>query len=314
MSSSFTINYSLRQNKALERALAFEALSTVQPYLGENCVYIGLGSVWFQDFQLARRVLGITDMISIESDPVIFSRACFNRPFGSVEVLEGLSSEILPEVLKRDDFRERTYIIWLDYDNSLTHENIQELSDLVRRLPSGSALLATFSATGSRYAKGLNSREKALVKLFGEDIVGNISSVDEMRDQGLMVTLADCALKFLSSKSAQSGQSHHFVSGIRLLYQDSSPMVTIGGFLVPKSSVGDVENLVSSETWCGWEEDVIASHPLTIREMQALSQLLPSASALTATDVAGLGFELGERQISLFERHYLRYPVYAELR
>ena len=47
--------------------------------------------------------------------------------------------------------------------------------------------------------------------------------------------------------------------------------------------------------------------------MQALWQLLPSHHDLTRADVNLLGFDLSEEQLNLVQRHYLRYPFYAEI-
>ena len=80
MSSTLTINFSLRQNKAIERAIAFDALSMGREFLGEHAVYIGLGSLWFQDFQMAHRLLGVETMVSIEGNESVYSRAEFNAP------------------------------------------------------------------------------------------------------------------------------------------------------------------------------------------------------------------------------------------
>lgn len=314
MSSSFTINYSLRQNKALERALVFEGLASAKPFLSDDCIYVGLGSVWFQDFQLARRILGIVDMVSMESDPVVYSRAQFNKPFGSVEVLEGDSQQLIREVIGRAEYEDRAYIVWLDYDDIMDEERLAELSWLSRNLPAGSALLTTFSATGRRYARRPEARLEVLMDLFSADIVGEIGSTSEVKDEALMGALADCTLRYLTSRSVTSGRNVAFLSAFRLLYRDSSPMVTVGGLIVDDDVRDDTQSLVSSASWCGIETEVIASQPLTLREMQSLNQLLPRAEPLTLADIQDLGFELSDSQISIYERHHLRYPMYAELR
>src|SRR4051812_48943425 len=96
-SSSLTINFSLRQNKAIERAIAFDALTAGASLIGAEPVYVGLGSLWFQDFQMAHRYLGVKTMFSIEGDASIYKRAAFNRPFRTIEVLEGLSDVVVPQ-------------------------------------------------------------------------------------------------------------------------------------------------------------------------------------------------------------------------
>jgi hypothetical protein len=57
---------------------------------------------------------------------------------------------------------------------------------------------------------------------------------------------------------------------------------------------------------------VIKTEPLTMREVNALSRLLPG-KPLSRERVLELGFEIDEDQLRFFERHYLRYPLYAEI-
>ena len=92
MSSTGAVNFSVRQNKAIERLLAFESLRRLLMLNDDlDYVYVGLGSVWFVDFDMAHRELSIDTMISIEADDVVFRRAEFNKPFRTVEVIHGLS-------------------------------------------------------------------------------------------------------------------------------------------------------------------------------------------------------------------------------
>ena len=151
MSSTNTIDFSLRQNKAIERAIVFDSLSSCRPLLGENPVYVGLGSVWFQDFRLARRILGIQTMFSIEADDRIWRRAEFNRPYAEIEVLNGWTEDVLPDLLARPELEDRPWIVWLDYDTVLKQQYLSELIDLVGALADGSVVLTTFSARSSKY-------------------------------------------------------------------------------------------------------------------------------------------------------------------
>src|SRR5215469_15284764 len=98
-STTNIVNYSLRHNKCIERAIVFDGIRLILNQLSAmNAVYIGFGSAWFSDFLLAHRILGIQEMISIEADPVTYKRAVFNRPYRTLEVLEGESSDRTPEL------------------------------------------------------------------------------------------------------------------------------------------------------------------------------------------------------------------------
>jgi hypothetical protein len=312
MSSTFTINFSLRQNKAIERAIAFDALLAAKEHLGQNPIYVGLGSVWFRDFVLAHRTLGIETMVSMEGEPTVFARAGFNRPFGTIEVVPGWSNDVLPSLLSRPDLAERPWIVWLDYDREMDENRRDELVNLVRSLPAGSALLTTFNAKGANYGADTDDRREVLAELFGDSIVDLDADEPAFKDYGLMKTLAHAVSDYLVSVAIHSGREGGYIPALRLLYRDSANMVTVGGFLPSTDQSAELTKLTTSPEWFGFEDVVIETQPLTVREIYALWRLLPSSSILTVDQVKALGFELSEDELRFFQRHYLRYPTYAE--
>ena len=312
MSSTVTVNFSLRQNKAIERAIVFDALRAVVTELGEEPIYVGLGSVWFQDFRLAHKFLGVEKMISIEQNASVFTRAEFNRPFAAIEMCRGATEDVLPELLDRDDLKGRPWIVWLDYDQGID-DRLDELSHLVTKLPDGSALLTTFNAQDGSYAADANQRFDALQDMFGENIVSDELRQPTLKGPTFMRALAQCVLDYLANTAIQGGRPGGFIPGIRLLYRDTVNMVTVGGFFPGESAVSSCKRLVESEGWCGFEEALIKMQPLTIREVQALCRHLPSDSGFSSAAKESLGFELSDDQFDFFSRHYLRYPTYAEI-
>lgn len=312
MSSTRTINFSLRQNKAIERTIAFDALSQARDFIGNDLVYVGLGSLWFRDFQLAHRLFAIDTMISIESDDLVFKRAEFNRPYGCIEVVKGDTTDVLPELLERESIKDRPWIVWLDYDASLDDDRVLELATLVESLRAGSVLLVTFNARPTTYGRETRDRREALRELFGSDIVDPKLPDNDFDGQGLMRTLARGMLDYLEATSVRSGRhGEPFIPSVRLLYRDSAPMVTVGGFIPEESDVNACRTMVQAPSWFGFDDVEINTEPLTIREINALSQLLPG-DQLTLETVRQLGFEISQDQLRFFENHYLRYPLYVE--
>lgn len=70
MSGSFRrIDYSLRPAKHAERRMMCDVFRRLRPFgRVEDYMYVGFGSVWFSDFSLFHRALGIRDMLSIEKE------------------------------------------------------------------------------------------------------------------------------------------------------------------------------------------------------------------------------------------------------
>lgn len=318
-SSTDVVNYALRQNKSIERSLVFDGARTMMDKLGlSDFVYVGLGSVWFADFHLAHRHLRTQTMVSIEADPVTYARAVFNRPYRTVNVRPGLSSAVIPGLLKEPEFQGRPWMVWLDYDQSVGDSELVELADLVGSLPPDSFLLTTFSATAGRYGKPV-SRPQRLRDLFGPAAPaplqdGQDDYINLYRDEALAALLAECMENHLLSKALQKGRPGGYTPAFRLTYRDGTPMVTVGGFLPSPARQADAAAVVADVEWGCLLSETIDTPLLTPKESMTLQEQLPvAAGPLTRAQVQALGFDLEEAAITAFQQHYLRFPTFSQL-
>lgn len=140
MSSFESIDYRLRPAKQTERRMIAHAL-TLLLRLGnvDQYRYVGMGSISFLDFTLVHRILGISDMTSIER-PDNIPRVRFNAPFKCINVVEGDSHNVLPAL----EF-DRPTIVWLDYDGKITDAILGDISVLSKKLVPGSVLMVTLN-------------------------------------------------------------------------------------------------------------------------------------------------------------------------
>jgi len=314
MSSTTTVNFSLRHNKSIERSLVFEGLRAWRRAANvANPVYVGFGSVWFSDFALAHRELGVETMFSVEDDDVIAARAQFNKPFRTVEVLHGDSRERIAELLVRDGLASRPWIVWLDYDACLDEERLEELGQLVLTLPGNSALLTTFNARRTNYGNKPATRPQYLKGLFRDACPDDVRVEDCSDEAKLMDILAQATQDSLHSTALSSARPGGFVPAFRVTYKDVTPMVTVGAFLPTEETRPLVEGLVREREWHGMVSEVIATPPLTPKEIAALIGELPNSLGLSRDDVRRLGFDLAPAHIRSFVAHYLRYPCYVEV-
>src|SRR5438309_550668 len=80
------IDYSIRPAKSVERKMLAEALSRLSKLeRPDNYRYVGFGAIYFRDFSLFHKMLGIHDMKSIEHNRSEETRFWSNRPFRCVE-------------------------------------------------------------------------------------------------------------------------------------------------------------------------------------------------------------------------------------
>lgn len=312
MASFDIVNYSLRPSKNIQRQVVFEGIRTLKSDLGlTDLIYVGLGSIWFTDFIIAHKLLNIRDMVSIEQNAIGYSRAMFNKPFATVHVRNGHSSHVLTELYVDDTFCERPWVVWLDSDSHLEEVLRDEIRSIIENSPENTVFLVTFNGRDKCYGQA-NERPTRLRELFG-DVVPDYLPKRRCTGDRIQDTLANLTSDFMKSVAADSSRPGGFHPIFRMIYKDSTPMVTVGGFLPSpgKSMISkDVINLKTKR--CRPERHIVAPL-LTIREAATLQSLLPTPEGLSRDTVKSSGFDLEENQIKTFENYYREYPIYAQI-
>jgi hypothetical protein len=312
MASFNTVNYSLRPSKSIQRQLVFEGVRKLQSQLDlEHMLYIGFGSVWFTDFVMAHKLLGVREMISIEGNEIGYRRALFNAPFATVSVKHGHSSTILPELFVDEALRAKPWLLWLDYDYELNEAIRDDLRAVVENAPANSILIVTFNGAEMRYGQA-PERPDRLRDILGSVVPDDLSK-KACKDDRMQATLADLTLDFLTSTAADMSRPGAFVPAFRIVYQDSAPMVTAGGVLPAKGAARIVADMVSERNWPCRPEAPIKAPNLTIREAAVLQSQLPCDGPLSRTHVQALGFDLEDHEIEAFRTYYREYPAFAQI-
>lgn len=146
MSGSFDkIDYSIRPAKYAERRMLRDIFRRVAPFAPpETYIYVGFGSVWFADFTLFHRALGMRNMISIECKTKVFDRIRDNAPY-NIDLKLGRSEQVLPKL----ELNDRAFL-WLDYDDALSKNMLLDLRTVSRKVHSGSLLAVTVRAERAR--------------------------------------------------------------------------------------------------------------------------------------------------------------------
>jgi hypothetical protein len=314
MPSFDVVNYALRPNKNVERKLVFSSLRELDRRFDlSGHRYVGLGSVWFVDFVLAHKSLGITDMVSIERDQIGHRRAEFNRPLSCIQVLLGETSAILPDV-ECDD---KPLLLWLDYDSGIGGSALQDIANVLPKLQPGSVFVVTLSAKKDDLeltdgAGQQPSPEEVLRGLAGDLVPAALPS-RRLRQSDYPRLVAEIVSNQFESIALRTRGEASWVQLFDIEYVDSTPMVTVGGFVSTPTTAAEVQHIVASERWRGKQSAPIALPPLTIKEKMALDSLLPSPTPPTQQRVHRLGFALRQEQIVAYHRHYRDYPVFGEM-
>lgn len=316
MSTQPALNFSTRQNKSIERSLVFESLDTFQRGGFLNPVrYVGFGSVWFADFQLAHRILDPVELISIERNDDLVQRAHFNRPFNNISIREGEASIVLPELLEEKD-DDKSWVVWLDYDSWLHPEDLESLLDTAQQLPPSSVLLTTFNSRRGSYwiDRRQDTLRDRLLTIFGEDIVGPLKESDLQTHSDFVRVLTRLFHESVKSRLTAVG-GLDYVPSFSIPYTDGgADMLTVGGYLSAEENRDGAEKLVGESEWPGVSLEPIDYDPLTLKEVMAMRALLPSETKLNSQYVKDqCGLKLSDGVIRGFQQHYKRFPVYSDI-
>lgn len=317
MESTKFIDFSLRKSKSIQRDLVFDGLRRLGAILDfESYTYVGFGSVWFIEYETVHRQLGIVDMISLEADPAVVRRAEFNKPYRTVQVIEGLSYEVLPRMLDDPARTSRPWVAWLDYDEAIDSDKLADIQSLASRMPMNSVMLITFNIGKGKYGR-LPNRFEFLSDLFGSAFADEQVTADDklgrrafFDNQDNVTTLVAASLNsFVEASFVRSARPGVCRSMLEIPYQDGQPMLTMG-WLICDPDVDVAVNTALSK-WNGRVSENIQAPHLTQREIVALRSLLPN-SDITVEVCRSVGVEIEQHQLDVFAAYYRHYPTYVQ--
>lgn len=306
-----TINYMLRPNKNVERKLI---LSSLQRMAGQFPIasyrYVGFGSMWFSDFVLMHKALGISDMVTIEKEKSREKRVEFNKPFACIAVRMEEAATALGDVL--DD---TPSIVWLDYDGPLKRALTGDIETAVGSMSSSSMILVTVNAMVEQLKGNVVDGET----LSAENFLADICDDKGMATKGALLTrndfpalAAEIVHKRIKAAVLEKKPGCHYAPIWSYRYADAAEMITVGGMIVDATdtatlnacALGDLAH-ITGETLFDIELPV-----LTEREKRSLDKRLPCAVPL---DPASLEFELRLNEVQAYQRFYLEYPIFGEM-
>lgn len=321
------INYSLRPAKAVERKMICESFSRLHPYGKiQTYRYIGFGSIYFSDFQIIHRNLGINDMLSIEKDA--YAKECFefNIPYKCVRLDCRSASEVLPGL----DWNPKT-IVWLDYECKLNGTVLSDIESVCARASSGSLLLVTVNGQIERgpdedtrkdfeAETGLDFnldeyRLRELRKRIGEGLAPETRG-HELRGDGLAVisrrVMRNRIEETLSARNSaipfQKRLAYRQIFYFR--YSDGTPMLSVGWIFFENGEENKFNDCAFHELHFmrfGEEAYIIKVPCLTTKEIGFLNQKLPKTSPDSITLP---GLTAGD--IDKYVEIYRYFPTFAE--
>jgi hypothetical protein len=234
-STASFIAYDVRPAKQIERRAIVDFLGAARNagYNISDYRYVGLGGTKFIDFQLMQRYVGLYSYTSIEHDEEIFGRCVFNRPFESIQMYPGTFSQFL--IL---DENPQSSVYWMDLEIPISTALLSNLQSIAEHVIDGDIVFITFRAEPPSGTKNKGDAER---KRIISDRFPAFRAIFEKEkpvafsDRSFGRTAGKIALKMIESAFATRVEGS-FRPLMRVLYQDSSLMCTIGGVFARKGS------------------------------------------------------------------------------
>lgn len=235
--SYLDVNYAVRPAKSVERKMLCEAFRCLTPFGPlDTYRYVGFGSTYFTDFTLFHKALGIHQMVSIEQDVDNRVRFNFNRPFKCIRMRFGHSTEMLPLL----SWNEKT-ILWLDYEEKVNENVLEDVATFCSGALPGSVLVVTVNArlpTDEEIRdQSVTDRlaflqERVGIERVPRDVANRDLSIDgfprvsrRIIDNEIRETLSN------RNRALKHDEQISYVQLFNFLYEDTSPMLTVGGLI-----------------------------------------------------------------------------------
>jgi hypothetical protein len=337
-SASFErIDYQLRNNKHIERRLMFDRLargSAVVDYSSYR--YLGFGSMWFVDYRLAHRVLGIGDMVSMERSAHA-ERALFNRPFRCIDVKPGDSGATI-EAFTAVEWQ-KPMICWLDYDGSLDADVAKDLSTLLAKAAVGSVIAVSVNANFLNYRpKNISGPRRRIDTALGqvENMLGasvvparfdkvapTTGSHEDIGAERFPEFLAVAILSWMvhhvtKAKRVGAAGPMEFVPIFNYCHKDGVDMVTVGGVLVDPGNRSLWKDQIGHDIEWSKHDSGLSVHerldliPITVKEKVVLDSCLPLDLSAFIADARRNGLRIADEHLNKYWRYYRQFPLFFE--
>jgi hypothetical protein len=283
--------------------------------------YTGFGAIYFVDFIMFHKLLGLNKLVSLEQHESLTKRMNFNRPFSCVEIKMVPASSEIPN-LSRDTH----HFLWLDYDGVLQKDFLSDIQSAITVLPPGSILLVTIDVEppedhdykvvephfdSSKEVLGPKHWRRYFEYHASPYLELGLADADFGKSE--LVARSTEILRAAFIKSIVSRPELQFLPMFNFVYKDSHSMLTMGGMIagraekrqVRTSSIGGTVYYRSDFTDPAFE---IKVPRLTRKERIYLDREMPCADDWVPGE-----FDLDPEVIRHYRDIYRFLPAFAEI-
>jgi hypothetical protein len=302
------VHYEFRSAKQVERRMLLDVLQRLMEvgFPISSYQYTGLGSLWFIDFILFRRYLGIRRMVSVEGSLEIEKRVRFNKPYGNIEIFMGDVADYIPSLSL-----DRKHILWLDFDYIIRKESIDAIILGAAQLSAGSLLLVTVDAEPP--VKGGKTKQwRQYFQKEAGDYLGNIAKDRQFSRSRLIAINASIIEKAIMHGLAGRNDVKFFPL-LNFVYADGHRMLSVGGMIGTDEDGRKLQTL--NKQHLPFLRNSIVMNPykilvplLTRKERLHLDGVMPCRSSWRPQE-----FEMKPEDVQIYREIYPYFPAYTEM-
>ncbi len=300
------VQYDLRPAKQVERRMIIDALRklTIEGFAIEDYTYVGFGSIYFVDFILFHKFLGIDDMLSIEYSREIEKRVKFNKPYDFIKIEIKPAGEVIPSLSP-----DLTYLLWLDFDDIINADLLEDVRLAATYLPIGSILLVTVDVEPPD--NGDNPDHwKEYFEEQAEDYIG-LSDAASFAKSNLSSTNAQILERVI--KDGLTGRDAELLNLFNFVYADGHKMITIGGIIGSKTERRKIAGSKLNEEFYIRKDFSCDGYHIRVPKVTRKERLFLDSAMPSPTGWEPDNFELPEEDLQAYREIYKFFPAYAEL-
>lgn len=323
VSSSYRVQYDMRPAKQVERRMIIDALQRLGAagFPVADYQYTGFGAIYFVDFILLHKLLGLSRLLSLEQDENLTSRIKFNRPFSCIEIKMVPASSELPNLSR--DIR---HIVWLDYDGVLRRDFLSDIQSAITVLPAGSILLVTVDVEppeehdyaivdphfdSSKEVLGPKQWKRYFEYHASSYLKLGLSEANFGKSE--LILRSTEILRAAFTRSIVARPELQFLPMFNFAYRDSHSMLTMGGMIAGRAEKRQIRASNIAETV--YYRDNFESRPFEIKvprftrkERVYLDREMPCADDWVPRD-----FDLDPDEVRNYRDIYRFLPAFAEI-
>lgn len=286
---------------------AFQAL-LAQGFPLRDYHYLGMGSVFFWDYLLFHKLLGMRSLTSAEIDTGMTDRVRYNKPFRLLQIeMKPIASAL--ETLDR----EKRHVVWMDYDSIVSKSMLADATQAGTRLGKDSICLITVDLTppaDPEYSPG----PKEWIEYYrtvADKLWNPAWEAKDFAEASLWERVTQLLVSAI--QSGCTGQGKALIPLFHFLYRDGDHwMMTLGGMFGGPAQLKRIRrsDLPSAVYYRGDFHSPYKIHVprFTRRERFHLDQAMPREPGWRPGE-----FETDENDLAAYSDIYRFLPAYAEL-